>query len=244
MKTLFIFLFVSMSTLTALAVDIPQQPFIHVSGHAEKFVKPDNAVLSFTVKYSDKNYQKGYDKIQNKTNEIIKRCIEKSILISNIETFEIHVYENKDYNKNVIRFYSFRRPFVIKLNSLKNISSILDELHRFKISGSISSKFDILNRNEIEKELLKKAIENSKTKAKQLANLYGSKLNGVLAISESSLAEINNIFIPNRTIYFKNRVQLEAGAMLDERSNRSPKFLIPREIKLTNTINVIFSLSD
>lgn len=233
-------LLIALLPMSAFAVDLPQRPFVHVTGEAELKVKPEIANLAFTLRRSSRDYNEGYQKIQTQTGQLLQFLKSQKVETEDIESYNIQVRRNMDYQSGTLRSYDFTRFFKVKLNNLSAINAFYDGLYKLQIGDNISTDFDVKNRKQREEELRTQALENAKIQAEQLSKPLGNKVIGVYAISQGGIAKISNTFIPNKEVYEGQTFQQSRVAMESDLGGPGGGFLIPNQITLSSQINVIF----
>lgn len=226
----------------ALAVDLPQQPFIKVDGSAEVKVKPEWVKLRFAIQYRSKSYDKGYQEMQAQTGKLLQFSKNHQIALKDIESNEINVHREINYQTKELIAYNFSRPFTINLRDLSRYDRFLDGLYRFRINGRVSSVFDVNEREKIKQRALDQAIEDAKRKANNLTKKFGTMVKGVYAISESAFGTISNTFIPNHVVYdtLRTTAKAEAFDASMEMGGSDNTFLTPNDITISSRIHVIF----
>ena len=165
-----------------------------VSGSATSEVK--NKVAVFYAGISASNDDKNV--AINQVNEQMKRTLDRlksfGIKEKDIKTSNISIYQEKDYyhdeqdpRKSRSGQWQVSNNISVKLRDVKRASELYDTLIKSGLTNVSGPSFSLENTNT-DGELIAKAIEDAKEKAKEIAQSEGLKLGDILNVSEGRLA--------------------------------------------------------
>ncbi|SES94462.1 SIMPL domain-containing protein [Thalassotalea agarivorans] len=220
------------------AEQMPDFPFLTVSASAEKAVAPDLVHVSFSIVAVEKDPVKATDIVYGTGNELMAFFKDLGISKDDIEAHSITKNvirkRNKDYQPVQIEAYEVEQAVKVTLRKLDNFQSLSDKLLTTKHIDDVDNRFDVSNRSAIEQQLVRDAGNQAKQKAKNLASGVGVKLGKVYAVSQE------RAFGSYAKFKFANQ-SYEAIAVSGKRRQIDGLF-IPKEIKLSQSINVIYQI--
>ncbi len=164
-----------------------------VKGIGKISIKPDICVVSFSISEIDKIYSKSIGSLTDKINNIMlllkKSGVNKeNTKISRLKiSQEYEIEHDKHYNKKKI-FKGFKSLFNINIHIVYDnnlINQIISRLMETDIKSEISISFRSSKKEEIENEILEKAMKNAIKKAEILAISSGCRLGQIQKISQT-----------------------------------------------------------
>ena len=164
---------------------------ISVSGKGKVTAKPDLASFRVTVRERAKKQEEAQRKATEKVNKIIAFLKENGVDEKDIKTSSFNLNPRYDWTdgKRVFREYEASQSLTVKIRDLDKAGKLLAAMSRFGAEHVGSLNFEIENPEKLKAAARKKAIENAKAKAKELADALGVELVRVVGFSESSYAE-------------------------------------------------------
>ena len=240
MKVLgYIFLLVLSSNV--FSSPIPDFPFVTVTGESTRKVAPDNAVINLQVLTFAKESLKAHEDLNKTIQDILTILKNNGVSTKNITSYEIRkntkrTREKNGYNNLDILGYELSQTFEVKLDNLKNYSTITSELTKTNNVESIASQFDATNREDIEIELITEAGKKAKLKANQMALGLGVKIDSVFAINASGSYQS---FFATFGLNTGGGLNFNSPSMANVNS-----MFIPKYIEISKSINVVYKLED
>lgn len=235
---LFILLWVFSVKLNASS--LPDFPFVTVTGSSETEVKPDMAVISFSLTVFDKDSDKAYAMLQHSIQKVVSSLQSQNIPDQAITSFEIdkRIRRERDehYNDLAIVGYELSRSFRVKIQAIESYPAVTRRLHEIDYLSNIESQFDSSKRDEIEVSLIAAAGEDAKKRAELMAKGLGVKLGDVFAFNDSG----------SFSSFFATFGLDKPDAMMVRR-NAPPKqqrIFLPQDILISKTVNVIYKIGD
>lgn len=166
---------------------------IRVTGNGSVSVKPDTTSLKITFEGAYKDYEETVKQSAEKT-KILREAIEKSGLhgedlktkdFSINSEYESYRDHNDDYKKRFIGYKFHHRTEIQFPTDNKILGRILYELSVCSVKVEFSIGYTVKDKDAVKKEVIKRAVENSKEKAEILATAAGVKLGEVQSIDYS-----------------------------------------------------------
>lgn len=164
-----------------------------VKGYAKREIKCDLVKYIFNFEATGYSIAESVEAVNDELEHFLS-IIEKNIKI----TPEVFKIENnstsKSYNSNNDNPpYKANRKISVLLPMKTGLSDLFMKLiSKYEFNVELSENYDVSNIEEIHKELLKSAIEDSKNKAEMLASFAGEKIAGI-----KTLKTFNNKFHSN-----------------------------------------------
>ncbi|MCG7531047.1 SIMPL domain-containing protein [Psychrobium sp. MM17-31] len=229
----------------ANATNLPDFPFVLVKGEATSKVAPDMATITFELIAYEKEANKAMDVVNVRGVEVVTLLKKYDVKLSDIQSFalykEIRRQRNKDYEEGKIIGYEVSQSFDITLRNLADYSEIMDQLIGMKNLNDVNISFDVSNRKQLVQALVKKAANDAKLKASDLASGLGAELGSVYAATQDS--SYNNFFarFGVSESSYSGRIERMAvsGSIL-----QSPgmNMFTPETIELNKSIHVVYKL--
>ncbi|WP_308552973.1 SIMPL domain-containing protein [uncultured Peptoniphilus sp.] len=166
---------------------------IRVTGRGSVSVKPDTTCLKITFEGVYKDYEETVKQSAEKT-KILREAIEKSGLHGEdlkTKDFSIEsVYEsyrdyNDDYKRRFVGYKFHHRTEIQFPNDNKILGRILYELSVCSVKVEFSIGYTVKDKDAVKKEVIKRAVENSREKAEILATAAGVILEEIQSIDYS-----------------------------------------------------------
>lgn len=166
---------------------------IRVTGRGSVSVKPDTTSLKITFEGAYKDYEETVKQSAEKT-KILREAIEKSgIPGEDLKTKDFSIdseYEryrdhNDDYRRRFIGYKFYHRTEIQFPNDNKLLGRILYELSVCSVKVEFSIDYTVKDKDAVKKEVIKRAVENSREKAEILATAAGVTLGEIQSIDYS-----------------------------------------------------------
>ena len=166
---------------------------IRVTGKGKLSVKPDTICLAIEVQGVFPDYEKTIKESADQT-KVLRESLEKSGLsgkelktkhFSIQAEYESYRDKHDDYKKRFVG-YKFEHHTEIRFpNDNKQLGRTLYELSQCSVEVEFTISYTVSNPEDVKNELLKKAVEDSKTKAEILAKSAGVNLGEIERIDYS-----------------------------------------------------------
>ncbi len=166
---------------------------IRVTGKGSVSVKPDTTSLRISFEGLYKDYEETVRKSSEKT-KVLREAIEKSGLpgedlktkdFSIDSEYESYRDHNDDYRRRFIGYKFHHRTEIQFPNDNKLLGRILYELSVCSVKVEFSIDYTVKDKDAVKREVLKRAVENSRLKAEIMTAAAGVKLGDVQSIDYS-----------------------------------------------------------
>lgn len=161
---------------------------ITVTGSAQKEIKSDYIVWRSMFSTRQADLKSGYKKL-NDDFEVVKKYLigkgvnEKEILISQITTVKVYEKNEKGNDTNEIQWYTLSQTVEVRsqeVDKIDKVSRESTELIEENIDFESSApEYFYTKLDELKIEMLGKATENSKARAKNMVKATGNKIGNI-----------------------------------------------------------------
>ncbi|MBM7549301.1 SIMPL domain-containing protein [Peptoniphilus gorbachii] len=213
---------------------------IRVTGIGSVSVKPDTTSLRITFGGIYKDYEETVRQSAEKT-KILREAIEKSGLPGealktkdfSIESeYESYRDYNNDYKKRFLGYKFYHRTQIQFPKDNKMLGRILYELFLCSVKVEFSIDYTVKDKDAVKKEVIKRAVENSREKAGIMAIAAGVSLGEVQSI-DYSWGEIDIRTSPVDKLEVRKSYALEPSYDID---------IEPDDIDLTDTVTMVWEI--
>ena len=203
-------------------------------------VKPDTTSLRITFGGIYKDYEETVRQSAEKT-KILREAIEKSGLPGealktkdfSIESeYESYRDYNNDYKKRFLGYKFYHRTQIQFPKDNKMLGRILYELSLCSVKVEFSIDYTVKDKDAVKKEVIKRAVENSREKAGIMAIAAGVSLGEVQSI-DYSWGEIDIRTSPVDKLEVRKSYALEPSYDID---------IEPDDIDLTDTVTMVWEI--
>jgi uncharacterized protein len=225
-----IFIFVSfLFALTSYADNIDR---INVTGTDVVQVKPDMAVLTFSVAKENKTAdiaKKQVDAIVSKVLDLLKKYDGKDLkIIAN----NLSINKNRNYQTGEIINYNVSMPFEIELYNLTLQNRLLDDVLAAGIDDINPLSYKFRDENSAYDRAMQAALQAAKNRAEKIAAFYGRALGPVQIIEDGNFTSHSPT--PLRTVM---EVRMKSSA-----SDNGTQMMVPDHIDYSFTVYVTYLL--
>lgn len=237
-KQLLITAFIITSALTFGQTNAPkpeEQPYIEVTGTAEKEVIPDEIYIGINIR----------EKYANKVKVTIEEQEEKlkaAVKSLGIELSNLYLSDvNADFvkvswqKKDVLT----KKEYTLKVSNATLVGQVFLELEKLEISDAFISKVNHSKIDSLRKEVKIMAIKAAKNKADYLLTAIGEQTGKPLIVDESMQTITRGEYQRMATRNINSVAATTAGVYQEEELKREIQF---QKIKLNSSIYVKFSI--
>lgn len=179
--------------LKYIGQDVQYKNTITVSGTGEVYVKPDLAVISFSVINEAKDASLALSQNNEKMNSVINALKGEGIDERNIKTTSFNVYPHYEYNnlkdstgQRILVGYDAQSQLEVKLKDLSKIGEIIKTAVSAGANEVNNLQLTIDNQDEFKKQAREQAIGKAQVKATELARGLNVGLGRVISFGEDS----------------------------------------------------------
>lgn len=212
---------------------------IRVTGKGSVSVKSEITCLEITFEGVYKDYEETVRQSAEKT-KLLREAIEKSGLpgedlktkdFSIDSEYESYRDHNDDYRRRFIGYKFYHRTEIQFPNDNKILGRILYELSVCSVKVEFSIDYTVKDKDAVKKEVLKRAVENSRLKAEIMTTAAGVKLGEVQSI-DYSWGEIEIRTYPVDMFEIGSR-KMESSYDID---------IEPDDIDVNDTVTIIWEI--
>jgi uncharacterized protein YggE len=179
---------VSVAAAEAQTPSTPSEPVVVVSGEGLVKAAPDRAFVTFAVESRSKNPKEAQTQNAKSMSSVQERLIAAGVPKDAIRTLSYDLNLESDWvnGRQVPRGYVARNTIEVRLDDIVRVGEVID----IGISNGANSvhgvRFDLKNREALEREALKRATADARARADAAAAGVGASIGRVLRIEEPS----------------------------------------------------------
>lgn len=189
-KKILIALFVISLLTGCIQTQQKSENTINVQGTSELMFKPDQAEVYAGISILKPNAADAQNEANKAITSIIDGLRYKGIAESDIQTEQLNLYEDKQWENNayVSKGWRATQTLKIKTTDLTKVGTIVDVATANGANQINSINFGLTPAKEAEykKQALADASKNAKEKAQTIADSLGAKLGTIQSVSESN----------------------------------------------------------
>ncbi len=217
---------------------------IAVQGSGEVYVIQDTVELSFTVTKKANDVKKAQADMNDVISQIVKAVKNLGVEDKNIKTISYNVYPH--YSQEIapcpmgsycpvnskVDGFEASQTIEIKMKDLAKSGDLVSEIGKFNPTNISGLNFVVEDDKAVLREARQKAIDDARTKAKQLAKDLGVRLGHVVSFDEGG----RNYPVP---VYMKaGSVIGMGGDMVSEQSASIPA----GQNKITSNVTIVYEI--
>lgn len=228
MKTLHTILILAIATTTMMAQNTLPPPTIDVTGEGIVRVVPDEVTINIRVENTGENTKTLKEQNDATISEVLKFLKSMKIDEKDVKTEYMNLTKNYDYNTKTYTFAA-NQSLAVKLRDLTKYEALMKGLIDTGINRIDGVEFSSSNKESLESQARKKAVENAQMKAKEYASVLNQTVGKAVSISE-----------------FKNNggpQPMYKMAMMDASSGSGDQTIALGEMEIRTTVNVSFLLN-
>ncbi len=157
-----------------------------VTGTAEIRVPPDRAFVMLAVESRDSNPREAQQKNAKASDGVLAKLRSAGLDDKAIRTVSYGLQEEFDYNKGTRRSrgYLARNQVEVRLDDIEQVGEIIDLATSAGATSVSGLRFDVKDRDGLEREALKQAVADGRARAEAAAAGAGSNIGSLLAIEQ------------------------------------------------------------
>ncbi|TDK65247.1 SIMPL domain-containing protein [Sapientia aquatica] len=231
-----VFIAFSCATNLSAASQLPDYPFIHVTGNADVYVQPDLGQISFEITTSSDQAEQATEQAAAINAEIVALLEQLQIPLTDLT---IYAVQKKSRTMEAIDgkparvIVEVKQGMQIDVHDLSKWELLTPPLLAKENLGNFDATFDYTKRKQAREDLIVEAINHAKQNGTIIAESFGRHLGAVAAVSSGRLmnlgAELNLVSNP----YFDDAPR---------RENSIRNFSSPAAIKIVQSVDVIFKI--
>jgi uncharacterized protein YggE len=180
----------AIAPLTVSASQLPEYPFIHVSGSAFTYVIPDIGSIDFEVFAADADPAAARATVEASVAEIRALYVEQGLSPDDVEVRDVRQNIRKGDENATAPVYQVKCTVHLTVRELVKWGAIAGGLLAKQNLDNFSTSFEATARDKIEMELTVEAIKDARRRAEGMAAGFGRKLGPVTAVSPGALKNL------------------------------------------------------
>ena len=176
------------SSASAQATAAPAEPVVVVSGEGLIKATPDQAWATFAVESRSKNPKEAQTQNAKAMTSVQERLIAAGIPKDAVRTlsYDLHLETDWVSGRQVPRGYLARNTIEVRLDDITRVGEVIDIAITNGANSVHGVRFDLKQRESLEREALKRAIVDARARAEAAAAGAGATIGRVLRIEEPS----------------------------------------------------------
>lgn len=225
-----------LAPLAACASQLPDYPFIHMTGNAQLYVRPDTGAFDFEIVAADPDPAVARQVVETRVAELRALLEAQGLSADGLEVRNVH----QDLRKNQqgdAQVYEVKCGVHLEVQDLSKWTALAGGMLGMKNLDGFATAFDTSERQKIEEELGAQAVRDARRKSEALAASFGRKLGPVSAVTTGSLKNLGNAMglVRDDSGYGRGRSQ---NVKRVERESLADVIMIPMGL----SVDVIFRL--
>jgi uncharacterized protein YggE len=180
----------AIAPLTVSASNLPEYPFIHVTGSAYSYVVPDIGALDFEIFASDADPAAARAAVEARIAEIRALYQEQGLSTDDVEIRDVRQNIRKGDEGAVAPVYQLKCTAHLTVRELTKWSAIAGGLLAKPNLDNFSVSFEASARDKIEMDLTAEAIKDARRRAEGMAAGFGRKVGPVTAVTSGALKNL------------------------------------------------------
>ena len=166
-------------------------PVLVTTGSAEVRAAPDRAVVRLTTEARAKTAKEAQQQEAQATTAVRKQLAESRIPNEAVRTLSYDLQLEFDYvqGKQTPRGYVARHVLEVRVEDLPQLGEIIGKAVDSGTAAVSGIQFDVKARDELERQALKKAVEDARARADAAAAGAGTSVAGVIRLEEQRIIE-------------------------------------------------------
>ncbi len=162
-------------------------PSIVTTGEAVVRRPPDQAFITLAVETRARNPKDAQQQNAELMTAVQQRVAAAGIAKDAVRTTGYRIQQEFDYpnGRRVPREYVARNGLEIRLDSIERTGEILDAMVQAGATSVTGVRFELKDRNAVEREALRLAVQDARTRAEALADGAGRTVDRILKIDDS-----------------------------------------------------------
>jgi len=228
-------------SLSAIANPVPGFPFVIVTEKLEQEVKPDVAIVRFSILAYEESSNKAVEQLTKSTAMMLEALKKHGIQISQLESTQIdkstkRARKDGTYNLEILG-YEVQQGFNLTLTELDKYPGLMNELVRLDGVQNIDAFFETSKEEEFKEKMITELSAKARKKADALAQAQSRKVKNVYGITtEGNFGQAYAIFS------LEYNPQEYALAMEADSYGMDLVMAVPEFIKVGQRITAIYEL--
>jgi uncharacterized protein len=165
-----------------------QEPVVVVTGEGVVKAAPDRAFVTFAVESRSKNPKDAQTQNATTMSSVQRRLLALGVPKDAVRTlsYDLHLESDWVNGRQVPRGYVARNTIEVRLDEISRVGEVIDAATGSGANAVHGVRFDIQDREALEREALKRATADARARADAAASGAGATIGRVLRIEEPS----------------------------------------------------------
>jgi uncharacterized protein YggE len=178
--------------IAAFASQLPEYPFIHVTGSATQYVIPDLGELDFEIVANDTDPAQARATVEARVAEIQALVQEQGLPADDVGVRDTRQTIRKNEGTDAAPVYQVRCAIHLNVRDLTKWRPIAEGLLGKANLDNFATDFSPAERAQVEMMLTNEAIKEARKHAEAIAGGFGRKLGAVTGVTTGSLKNLTN----------------------------------------------------
>ena len=157
---------------------------ITVTGDADVLVKPDEAVVRFSVQTKDKDLDDAVGQNDSRTARVLKAMKKAGVSARHIKTDHMNIWPEYHHYESKVKAYRVRKSITVTVKDTDNLEKVLKEGIDAGANGIDGVQFRSTDLRKHKDKARLMAVKAAKEKAVDMAGALGQKIGRPRTISE------------------------------------------------------------
>lgn len=162
---------------------------IKVTGKGEDSFSPDRIRVSFSVSYSNKEYEKVFEKHSLDTEKVYSVFTEMGFKKNDVKTESFNISPKFEYPRDggqkLVGYEYIHGYYVLFDNDNELLSRVIENLSCSDLRPNVNVRYELKDIEKAKKTVLKKAVKDVEKKASVLAAASGVKIIELVSLNDS-----------------------------------------------------------
>lgn len=219
------------------AAQLPEYPFIHTSGSAQRYFLPDVGAVDFELSASDTDADAARAAVDRQIAVISALVEAQGLSVDDVQIRAVRKDIRKaDANVVTAPIYDVRCTIHLNVRALDKWRDIVSPLLDMPNVTGFYTEFSSTEREKIEGELIAMAVKDARRRADAIADGLGKKVGSVAAVSNGALRNLGAA-MGLVTADFRSGGNNSARTPMDKRDVLNIEIM-----KLTQPVDVVFRI--
>jgi uncharacterized protein YggE len=171
---------------------VPTVPVVVTNGEAVIMVAPDRAFVTVAAESRSRNSADAQRQNAEAMTAVMAKLVQAGIQKDAIRTLAYDLQPEFDYanGRQTLRGYVARNSIELRLDDMSRVGPVLDAAGGGGATSIGGIRFDLRNRDMVEREALRQAVADARARADAAAAGAGRTIDRVIRIQEDSVPEI------------------------------------------------------
>ena len=170
----------------------PAEPVVVTQGHAVINAAPDRAYVTVAAESRSRNSAEAQKANAEAMTQVLQRLQQAGVSKDSIRTLSYELTPEFDYanGRQTFRDYLVRNSVEVRVDDMNRVGAVIDAAATGGATSIGGVRFDLRNRQELERDALKQAVADARARAEAAAAGAGRSIDRIVKIEESVVPEM------------------------------------------------------